>query len=86
MATLEQLEAAYVAVKYRCGEDWKSAAARNAIRDLALLAHRFLVSGATQVNLVSLVANKTYFSYERNGIVARPANTQFFLTNTEQVR
>lgn len=85
MANASQLNAAYNAVKKACQDDWLSNSASKAIMDLAVTSLEFLTEDCERVKLRSLVPGKEYISFSRNGVVARPANTRLFTTDSTAI-
>jgi len=77
--TDSQLRAKYARVKQLCSADWQSAQAGKAIFDLVSISLTFLIDRCQQIDLVSKVQGKQYFTFKKDSIVARPANKQFFL-------
>lgn len=65
-------------VRLACQRAWQSDAVDVAIGRLAELALRFLSEEADLVALRSSVAGKSYVSFSRDGVVARPANRDLF--------
>ena len=80
-----QIRDAYTAVKKTCKNDWRSESASQAIIDLAVTSLKFLTTECEQIALHSLVPDKRYFSFLRNNVVARPANSDFFMVNPRLV-
>ena len=68
-----QIRDAYTAVKKTCKNDWRSEAVSRTIIDLAVTSLKFLTAECEQTALNSLVPGKSYFSFLRNNVVARPA-------------
>lgn len=79
------LRTQYEEAKRRCSTDSKGADAGRAILHLALTSLKFLVKKCKQIDLVSRVQGKQYFSFKRSNVVARPANKEFFLPDPEGV-
>lgn len=75
----------YENVKEKCSSNYKSITAGSAIRELAIMSLNFLNSECNQIALISRVPGKNYFSFQKDNIVARPANSEFFLTSTRQI-
>lgn len=73
------LRTEYAKVKLACGKDCKGVEAGNAILDLITVSLNFLVGQCQAVDLVSKVPRKHYFTYGKDGVIARPANRQFFV-------
>ena len=73
------LRAEYAKVKQLCSADWKSTQAGDAILKLVTVSLRFLVGQCQPIDLISKVPGKRYFTFKRGNVVARPANSQFFL-------
>ena len=71
-----ELQSAYRNVRRTCHEAWQSEAAAAAIGRLAELALRFLSQEAELVALRSTVPGKSYISFSRGDVVARPANRE----------
>ena len=80
-----QLRDAYTTVKKTYRNDWCSEAASQAIIDLAATSLKFLTAECEQIALKSLVPGKRYFSFLRNNVVARPANSGFFMVDSKLV-
>ena len=85
VVTQTELEEGYRNVRRACQQDWRAQAAGAAIGDLAEMALRFLAEAAEPVGLQSSVEGKRYFSFSRNGVVARPANSALFECNAEAI-
>ena len=75
------LKQMYVTVKTASGIDTKGDATGSAIFDLAKTSLEFLLGKTKVVELISRVPGKNYFTFGRNGIVARPANKELFITD-----
>ena len=73
-----ELQEAYGKVNRACQRDWRAEAVTAAIGGFAKLALHFLVEEAELVDLQSSVEGKRYFSFSRDGVVARPANRDLF--------
>lgn len=80
-----ELRSAYESVKQKCQAGWRSNAAGQAALDLTLISLRFLAEDCDQVDLKSMVLGKQYFSFGRNGVVARPANREYFVGDPREV-
>ena len=78
MVGQSELQSAYRDVRLACQRAWQSDAVDVAIGRLAELALRFLSEEADLVALRSSVAGKSYISFSRDGVVARPANRDLF--------
>ena len=74
----EDVADAYRNVRRVCRRDWRSDAAGAAIGQLVEVALRFLAEEADLVPLHSSVPGKSYFSFSRSDVVARPANRDLF--------
>lgn len=85
MVTASQLNAAYDTVKKACQDDWLSISASKAILDLAVTSLEFLTKDCERADLRSLVPGKEYISFSRNGVIARPANTRLFTTDSTAI-
>ena len=85
MLDQDQLRRSYDAVRRACRADWLSGDAGQAIIDLAVISLQFLNTECDRVGLTSLVPGKEYVSFERNGIVARPANRAYFTDDSEVI-
>ncbi len=83
--TADLIQKAYDEVKRQCRVDLKSDDAGRAILQLALKSLTFLVNECQQVDLVSCVPGKKYFSFRKNNVIARPANKDFFLAGPNVV-
>ena len=79
------LRAEYAKVKHLCSADSKSAQAGAAIFKLATISLRFLVKKCKPVDLVSKVPGKTYFSFKKANVIARPANKEFFVLEPKEI-
>lgn len=73
------LRAEYAKVKQLCSADWKSTQAGDAILKLVTISLRFLGGQCQPIDLISKVPGKRYFTFKKGDVVARPANSQFFL-------
>lgn len=80
-----RLKRKYETVKAASNADLKSKQTGRSILDLARRSLEFLVGKCTTVELVSKVPGKEYFTFGRKGIVARPANKCFFLTDVDRL-
>lgn len=80
-----QLRNAYDAVKHACRGGHNAGEAGQAIIDLAVIALQFLNEDCETVDLNSQVPGKAYVSFSRNGVVARPANREFFSGDAESI-
>lgn len=74
----------YTAVKVASAKHCGGKHSRDAIRSLCRSTLRFLWADAQLIQLVSRVPNKSYISFQTDGAVARPANTDLFLKNLEE--
>ncbi|WP_058867016.1 hypothetical protein [Chloracidobacterium thermophilum] len=83
--TADLIQDAYKEVKRLCRVDLKSENAGSAILQLALRSLTFLVNECKQIDLVSRVPGKEYFSFSKDNVVARPANKKFFLIRPDMV-
>lgn len=63
-----------------------SAEAGNSISHLAITSLDFLTKECDEVALVSRVPSKEYFSFKKNGVVARPANRDLFIADANVVQ
>lgn len=81
-----EIHDAYQATKTACQHDWRSQAAGNAVRDLALISMRFLTSQCKRIDLISKVPGKEYMAFTYKSIVSRPANRDFFVEDGDYVR
>lgn len=79
------LRAEYNKVKHQCSSSLKSTASGDAILELVLLSLRFLLEECYEIDLVSLVAGKEYFTYQKGTVFARPINREFFLVDADKV-
>jgi len=77
--TADLIQNAYKEAKWLCRVDLKSNDAGRAILQLALKSLTFLINECQQLDLVSCVSGKEYFSFRKDNVVARPANKGFFL-------
>jgi hypothetical protein len=75
----------YDRVRVACRADLKSDEVAKAIIKLVNVSLSFLVEQCEAISLVSMVPSKQYFTYKRDDVVARPANTQFFLGETDAI-
>lgn len=85
MSDQVELRKAYETVKKTCNDGWASKETGDAILHLVTLSIHFLETKGKLINLVSCVPNKTYVSYKRGKIVARPANTELFVRDKKVV-
>ncbi len=85
MVDRAQLRNAYEDVKRACRRDWRSEAAGQSIIDLAVISLKFLAEDCELVDLKSLVPGKEYVSFARNAVVARPANREYFTSDSEAI-
>lgn len=83
--TDKQLKRKYELVKAASRADLKGKKTGRSILDLAKRSLEFLVGKCTTVELVSRVPGKEYFTFGRKGVVARPANKRFFLTDVDRL-
>ena len=74
-----RIRAAYSKVREACHADLKSTQAGSAIAELVSVSLRFLADQCQAIDLVSRVPGKGFFSFEKDNVVARPANKQFFI-------
>lgn len=81
-----EIHNAYQAAKSACQHDWRSQAAGDAVRDLALISIRFLSSECRRIDLTSRVPGKQYSAFTYQNVVSRPANQALFLTDGSRVR
>jgi len=81
-----EIHEAYEAAKTACQRNWRSPAAGNTVRDLALRSMRFLTNRCTRVDLISKVPGKEYMAFTYKNVVSRPANRSFFVDDCEYVR
>lgn len=79
------LRTEYATVKQMCNADWKSASAGDAILELITVSLHFLSSQCLPVELISRVPGKQYFTFAKGGVVARPANKQFFIVSPSTI-
>lgn len=75
----------YQAVKRKCAEDSKGQATGQSILKLSLTSLRFLVENCKEIDLVSRVQGKEYFSFKKDNVIARPVNRSLFLTDSVTV-
>lgn len=78
----DMIKAAYQAVKDAVAADCASNATRDKIRKMSMLSVQFLDDYCAAIDLTSLVAGKSYFSYEKKGgnaVISRPANRAYFV-------
>jgi len=83
--TDKQLKRKYELVKAASRADLKGKKTGRSILDLTKRSLEFLVGKCTTVELVSRVPGKEYFTFGRKGVVARPANKRFFLTDVDRL-
>ena len=79
---LENIRAAYEAVKSKCDHDYLAESTATAIYHLVKISFDFLTSECQQVGLVSRVTGKEYFSFcqkDNPRIVSRPANRRYWI-------
>jgi len=79
------LRSQYAKVKCACSRDYKGSSAGEAIRELITISLRFLFDQCKQIDLISKVEGKKYFTFQKDNVVARPANRQFFLDDPSTV-
>lgn len=79
------IHAEYLAVKQACSADLKNLEAGNAILELVTVSVRFLLDQCQRVDLISKVPGKKYFTFKRGNVVARPANSAYFLSDPEAI-
>lgn len=79
------LRAEYLKVKKSCIADWKSAQTGDAIIELARVSLRFLFDQCQPIDLISKVSGKSYLTFRKGDVLARPANKQFFLANSSEI-
>ena len=75
------LKAKYEEAKRQCSANFKSIRAGEAILRFAISSLKFLVNDCQEIDLVSRVPQKEYFTFKRGDVFARPANRQFFVAN-----
>ena len=76
-----ELIRAYESVKKSCHLCWISDATSAAIIDIATQSLKFLLDDCKAIHLQSLIPKKDYFSFSRDDIVSRPANSRLFLSD-----
>lgn len=79
--TNSALRTEYNKVKQSCDSDCKSPQTGDAIFELINVSLSFLVDQCDPIELISKVQGKHYFTFKKEGVVARPANKQLFLDN-----
>jgi hypothetical protein len=79
------LRSEYLKVKTSCIVDWTGAQASDAIRELAIMSLQFLVDQCQEIDLISKVANKHYFTFQRGRTFARPANRELFVSDPTEL-
>lgn len=79
------IHAEYLAVKQACSADLRNLEAGNAILELVTVSVRFLLDQCQRVDLISKVPGKKYFTFKRGNVVARPANSAYFLSDPEAI-
>ena len=72
------LHSQYILVKQACSSDFKSSHAGKMIFDLAHVSLKFLTTQCHQIELVSRVPGKHYFTFKKDLVLARPANAALF--------
>ncbi|MDQ1257568.1 MAG: hypothetical protein QG656_2174, partial [Candidatus Hydrogenedentes bacterium] len=75
----------YSQVKETCATSYKDAIAGEAIHDLVKGSLRFLTRHCKQIDLISLVPGKSYVTYKKGNIVARPANANLFVCDENAI-
>jgi len=75
----------YAKVKAACDADYTSTRSGNAILEIVKVSLDFLITQCTAIDLVSKVPGKEYFTYSKNGVVARPANKGLFLPDRKAI-
>jgi hypothetical protein len=75
----------YLAVKQACLADAKSSRAEKAIFELVTVSLLFLRGECEEIQLVSRVPGKTYFTFRRDNLIGRPANRSLFLADNESL-
>jgi len=79
------LRTEYEKVKRKCNDNYKSLSAGKTILNLSTTSLKFLVKNCEQIDLISQVPDKQYFSFKAANVVTRPANKEFFLTDSKEV-
>lgn len=79
------LRVEYAKVKSSCEADFKGKEAGDAILQIVRVSLDFLLDHCEPIDLASKVQDKQYFTYMKNGVVARPANKLLFLANRKAV-
>lgn len=79
------LKAQYIKVKKSCMADWKSSQTGDSILEMAMVSLRFLVDQCQPIDLVSKVPDKSYFTFRRGDVFARPANKQYLLADSSVI-
>lgn len=79
------LRTCYEEAKKQCKASAMSARAGEAILDLATMSLDFLAEECEPVQLHSRVPEKTYFTFGKGSVVARPANTDLFLADRKAI-
>ena len=79
------LKAEYEHAKHQCSVDSKSSEADGAILHLATISLKFLLNKCQPIDLVSRVPGKQYLSFKKGKIVARPANREMFLSDSNAI-
>lgn len=77
---------AYSTVKLNCNKDWTSSQTGESILHLAVTSLNFLNSQCEFIDLVSKVRGKSYGTYRKDRVVARPANLAFFLKKVTEIK
>lgn len=73
------LKRKYLHVKEACAADAKDDKTGQGIFDIAKMSLSFLTEKCRIVKLVSRVPGKKYFTFSKNGVIARPANEALFI-------
>lgn len=79
------LKTQYENTKSACAADFMSAKAGNSIIRLAVTSLDFLTTECEQIDLVSRVPSKGYFSFKKANVVARPANKALFIAEASLI-
>jgi hypothetical protein len=77
------LRAEYNKVKQLCSIDLKSTLVGDAIFELVIVSLDFLVNQCSPLELISKVPQKSYFTFQKDKIIARPANKQLFILDPQ---
>lgn len=81
----KDLYVAYKELQASSKKDMQSSKTGDLVIALAVQALGFLEATAATVPLESKVSGKNYFSYEKNGVIARPANNALFIKDKKEL-